>query len=77
MHIYKKHTVNVVDKTLCDITGNLAGASLNLTFGYGSKNDGNKLNMDLDADTADSILNLLKEKFGEDKINKCLIDANV
>jgi hypothetical protein len=77
MHIYKKHTVNVVDKTLCDITGNLAEASLNLIFGYGSKNDGIKLNMDLDADTADSILNLLKEKFGEDKINKCLIDANV
>ena len=69
MKIYEDQLTKVHVSTVCDITQADACASLKLNFGYGSRHDGIELHMDLSDETSEEILQLLIDKYGDDKIN--------
>jgi len=71
MKTFKKKTVKVVDDVHCDCCGksttnyNYVGpdyATLGSCWGYGSKHDGSKYNIDLCEGCFTEVLNFIKEK---------------
>jgi len=71
MKTFKKKTVKVVDDVHCDCCGksttnyNYVGpdyATLESCWGYGSKHDGSKYNIDLCEGCFTEVLNFIKEK---------------
>lgn len=49
MKIFKQQSIQVIDRIICDICGNISTeyAEVKASWGYGSKNDGKRYDIDL------------------------------
>lgn len=77
--LYPNEETNHVNFNRNPVTGEQSLSSnayttLTMDFGYGSKWDGMKLELDLSDTAADEILKMLRDKYGKKIINSRMID---